>query len=194
MPENVSLNAGKNPFIPTPPLDGQAVAGGSADGKVKDKTAEVVREVVSLIQKTITVTTATKSQSLERIGASGTTGAPVLDDPDNIDAKLADLEKLVAFLQLENDQYQSELAQQRIKNQQGVMDKRHTERLNKIDESIKAAKKAEAAAKAQRALGWLGAIFAVVTAIVLTVATGGLAAGRNASRRPVNGIGIGLAA
>ena len=153
------------------------LAGGSTDGKVKDKTTTLTREISSLAQRTITVLTTNRSQIQQTTGASGTTGVPVLDDPEDPKALLQDLERLVAFLQLDNDQRQSEMARARIENQQGVMDKEHRTRLDKIDESIKAAKKAEKAAKASRILGWLGAIVAVVAAIVVTAVTGGAAAG-----------------
>lgn len=153
------------------------LAGGSNDGKVKDKTSALTREITSLAQRTITVLTTNRSQVQQTTGASGTTGVPVLDDPEDPKALLQDLERLVAFLQLDNDQRQSELARSRIENQQGVMDKEHRTRLDKIDESIKAAKKAEKAAKASRIFGWLGAIVAVIAAIVVTAVTGGAAAG-----------------
>ncbi len=152
------------------------LAGGSNDGKVKDKTSTLVRDVTSLAQKTITVMTSTRPQLQSATGASGSTGVPVLDDPEDPEAILQDLERLVAFLQLDNDEHQSKLARERIETMQATMEKRHTDQLSKIDESIKAAKKAEAAAKASRILGWLGAILAVVTAIVVTVVSGGTAA------------------
>ena len=154
----------------------QNVAGGSSDGKVKDKTQAIVRDVASLIQTTITVTTSTPSQTRETTGASAKTGVPVLDDPEDLKAIQQDLERLVAFLQLDNDQRQSELARSRIDSLQSRIDKQHSDRLGKIDESIKAAKKAEEAAKASRILGWLGALFAVIAAVVVTVVTGGAAA------------------
>ena len=153
------------------------LSGGSNDGKVKDKTATVAREIASIIQRTITVSTAGKSQLQGTSGLQGSSGVPILDDPEDLEALQQDLERLVAFLQMDNDQRQSELARKRIDGQQAVMDKEHQTRLAKIDESIKAARKAEKAAKASRILGWLGAVLAVVTAIVVTVATGGLAAG-----------------
>jgi hypothetical protein len=153
------------------------LAGGTNDGKVKDKTEAVVREVTALAQKAITVSTTGRAQLQDASGASGKTGVPILDDPEDLEAIQQDLERLVAFLQMDNDQRQSELARKRIDGQQAVMDKEHQTRLEKIDESIKAARKAEKAAKASRWLGILGAILAVATAIVLTVATGGVAAG-----------------
>ena len=153
------------------------LAGGTDDGKVKDKTSAVVREVATLVQKAITVSTVSKSQLQSTSGAQGSSGAPILDDPEDLEALQQDLERLVAFLQMDNDQRQSELARKRIDSQQKVMDSEHQNRLAKIDESIKAAKKAEKAAKASRVLGILGAILSVVAAIVVTVATGGVAAG-----------------
>ena len=47
----------------------------------------------------------------------------------------------------------------------------------KIDKSIEEAKKQEKAAKASKFLSWLGAIFACIITTVVTVCTGGLAAG-----------------
>ncbi len=164
--------------IPGTQTDASApLAGGTNDGKVKDKTAAVVREVATLVQKAITVSTAGKSQLQGTSGLVGSSGTPILDDPEDLEALQQDLERLVAFLQMDNDQRQSELARQRIDSQQQVMDTEHKNRLAKIDESIKAAQKAEKAAKASRVLGILGAILAVAAAIVVTVATGGVAAG-----------------
>ena len=153
------------------------LAGGTDDGKVKDKTSAVVREVATLVQNSITVSTVGKSQLQATSGMQGSSGAPILDDPEDLEALQQDLERLVAFLQMDNDQRQSELARKRIDSQQAVMEAEHQNRLGKIDESIKAAKKAEKAAKASRILGILGAILAVVTAVVVTIATGGVAAG-----------------
>ncbi len=170
LPNNLPPNKLTDPFAEI--LDGNPAAA----GKLKEKQSVVVREVVSLIQNTLKVSHTNLAQTRESTGASGTTGAPVLDDPEDETAVLQDLEKLIAYLQLENDEQQAAMAEDRIRNQQDAMDKRHTERLDKIDESIEAAKKAAAASKASRVFGWLGAIFAVVAAVAITVATGGAAA------------------
>lgn len=153
------------------------VAGGSNDGKVKDKTATATATLAAMIQEAVTVTTMTRAQGQQTTGASARTGVPVLDSPEDPKAIQQDLEKLIAFLQMDNDQHQAELARQRIDNQQASMDKVHSDRLSKIEDSIKAARKAEKAAKANRVLGILGAVLAVVTAIVVTAVTGGVAAG-----------------
>ena len=107
------------------------LAGGSTDGKVKDKTTTLTREITSLAQRAITVMTTNRAQAQQTTGASGTTGVPVLDDPEDPKALLQDLERLVAFLQLDNDQRQSELARKRIDSQQKVMDTEHQNRLEK---------------------------------------------------------------
>ena len=175
---DMTIDANSHSRIASTQADASApLAGGTNDGKVKDKTAAVVREVSTLIQKAITVSTTGRAQLQGTSGASGKTGAPILDDPEDLGAIQQDLERLVAFLQMDNDQRQSELARKRIDGQQAVMDKEHKVRLEKIDESIKAARKAEKAAKASRWLGILGAVLAVVTAIVVSVTTGGVAAG-----------------
>lgn len=154
-----------------------SVQGGSSDGQVKDKTNEIVREVTSLMQHTLTVVNKVEANALAKLQAQDGT-IPVLDEvtEDDLLAIQQDLEKLVALLQLDNDEHQSQLAQERLKSLQGVMDKQHLERLEKLAESIAAARKAEQAAAANRVLGWIGAALAILTAVVVTVVTGGAAA------------------
>lgn len=108
---------------------------------------------------------------------SGATGVPVLDNPDDEKALEANLEKLIAFLQLENEEQQTQMAKDRIELQKGKLDVEHEGRMKEIDETIAKMKKAEKAAMASRIFGWLGAIVAVVAAVVLTITTGGAAAG-----------------
>ena len=153
------------------------VDGGSNDGKVKDKATTAASVLATMIQEAVTVTTMTRTQGQQATGASARKDVPRLGDAEDPKVILQDLEKVIAFLQMDNDQHQAELAQKRIAGQQDSMDKLHTDRLHKIDDSIKAALKAEKAAKANRVLGILGAVLAVVTAIVVTAVTGGLAAG-----------------
>ena len=125
-----------NAAMPPDGSDAEKVDDGkSSTSKVKDKNAAVVREVTTLIQDAITVTTTSRSQLKGTSGAQGTSGAPVLDDPEDLEAIQQDLERLVAFLQMDNDQRQTELAQKRIKGQQDVMDKEHQARLEKIREA-----------------------------------------------------------
>ena len=153
------------------------VDGGSNDGKVKDKATTAASVLATMIQEAVTVTTMTRTQGQQTTGVNARKDVPRLGASEDPKALLQDLEKVIAFLQMDNDQHQAELARKRIEGQQGAMDTVHADRLKKIDDSIKAALKAEKAAKANRVLGILGAVLAVVTAIVVTAVTGGLAAG-----------------
>ncbi len=117
--------------------------------------------------------------------ATGATGAartstvsvPELDEVDEAKAAKADLEALIAYLKMETDEKTAETQSKRIDSLKGQLESAHTSQMEKINKSIEEAKKQEAAAKAQKALSWLGAIFAVFVAVVVTVCTGGLAAG-----------------
>ncbi len=155
----------------------QQAGGSNNDGKVKDKATAAAEALVALAQKAVTISTTTRAQGHTATGASGRTGVPILDNPEDPKAIQQDLEKLIAFLQMDNDQHQGELARARIESQQSAMDRVHKDRLSKIDESIKAAEKAAQAAKASRILGWIGVALAFVAAVVVSVATGGVAAG-----------------
>ena len=108
---------------------------------------------------------------------NGATGAPSLDNPDDQKAKEADLAKLIAYLQLDNEERQTEMAKDRIDLQKSSLDVEHKGRMKEIEDSIKKMKDAEKASLASRIFGWIGAVFAVAAAVVLTITTGGAAAG-----------------
>lgn len=108
---------------------------------------------------------------------SGATGAPALDNPGDARNVQANLEKLVAFLQLESEEQQADAAKTRIESQKGRLDAEHKTRMAKIDESIKKIDDAQKSRKVNRLFGWLSAIFSVIVAVVVTAVTGGVAAG-----------------
>jgi len=107
---------------------------------------------------------------------SGSTGVPVLDDPNDAQAKEADLSKLISYLQLDNEERQTQMAKNRIDMQKSNLDTEHKDRMKQINESIQKMKDAEKASKLSRIFGWIGAVLSVVAAVVLTVVTGGTAA------------------
>lgn len=124
----------------------------------------------------------TKSDTAGTAGAAekkttGATNVPALDDPGDAKQVEANLEKLVSYLQLDSEEHQTKLAKDRIEMQQANLDREHSERMEKIDETIEKMKEAERSAKINRIFGWLGAILAVAAAVALTVVTGGAAAG-----------------
>jgi hypothetical protein len=108
---------------------------------------------------------------------SGATGTPALDNPGDAKNVEANLEKLIAFLQLDNEEQQAEMAKDRINNQKARLDTEHKGRMEKINESLEKIDKAEKSRKASRFFSWLGAIFSVIAAVVTTIVTGGVAAG-----------------
>ncbi len=122
----------------------------------------------------VTVTRATGATGAAR---TATVSVPELDAADEAKAAKADLEALIAYLKMETDEKTAETQSKRIDSLKGQLEAAHTSQMEKINKSIEEAKKQEAAAKAQKALSWLGAIFAVFVAVVVTVCTGGLAAG-----------------
>jgi hypothetical protein len=102
---------------------------------------------------------------------------PVLDNPNDAKAKEADLTKLISYLQLDNQERQTQMAKDRIDMQKAGLDTEQKDRMKQIDESIKKMEEAEKAARIGRIFGWIGAFLAIAAAAVLTVVTGGLAAG-----------------
>ncbi len=155
----------------------ETLAGGSNDGKVKDKRSELVGRIGTLVQETVRILTSKPGDNTSVSGVSSPNNSPSLDDPEDAEHMLMDLEKLLADLQAKQDEKQIKLQQKIISSEEKTMSSRHSQQLKKIEESIEAAKKAKTASLLNRIFGWLGAIFAVVTAVVMTVATGGVAAG-----------------
>ena len=109
----------------------------------------------------------------------GATGIPALDDPADLKQLEEDLEKLIAFLQLDEDERQAALAKARIETQKESMEAEHKERGKKIEKSMKEMEKAAQSRLANRIFGWLGAIVAVamaIAAVAFTIVTGGAGA------------------
>ena len=153
----------------------QKLSGGDAE-----KVKEIYKQVVEILSgENVRVarggTTGVDGNPETKTG--GMTGVPVLDNPDDAKAREADLAKLIAFLQLDNEERQTEMARSRIETLKAELDVEHKGRMKEIDDSIKKMKDAEKAAKVSRIFGWIGAVLAVAAAVVLTVVTGGAAAG-----------------
>ena len=153
----------------------QALSGGNAE-----KAKEIYKQVAEILSgESVRVarggTTGVDGNAETKTG--GATNVPVLDNPDDAKAKEADLAKLIAFLQLDNEEHQTEMAKSRIEMQKATLDTEHKGRMKEIDESIKKMKDAEKSALVNRIFGWIGAVLAIAAAAVLTVVTGGLAAG-----------------
>ena len=144
------------------------------------KAKDVVSKALEVLAGANVKITRSDDASATGAGEKKTTGAtnvPVLDNPADAKAKETDLSKLIMYLQLDNEERQTEMAKERIDLNKAGLDTEHKDRMKQIDETVQKMKDAEKAAKISRIFGWIGAVLAVVAAAVLTIATGGMAAG-----------------
>ena len=154
---------------------------GKLTGGDAQKTKEIISEVANILAgdnvRVSRGATTGVDGNKDTSRTSGATSTPSLDNPDDSTAKEANLEKLISYLQLDNEERQTEMAKDRIQLQQNSLDAEHDERMEQIDKSIKKMKESETASTWSRVFGWLGAIVSVIAAVALTVVTGGAAAG-----------------
>ena len=144
------------------------------------KTKEVISKALEVLAgSNLTVSRGTDTSATGNVEkkTTGATNVPVLDNPADPEQIEADLTKLIMYLQLDNEERQTEMAKDRIDLNKAGLDTEHKDRMKHIDETVKKMKDAEKASFFSRLFGWIGAVLAVVAAAVLTVATGGLAAG-----------------
>lgn len=166
-----------NPAIPrqTAKLpDDDALAKGLG---ISEKTAEVVNQALSLLGETGVKIQNTAVRNDTTGTPVGATGAPVLDNPDDKSAKEADLERLIAFLQLANDEKQAEMAQKRIDLLKDSLKSEHEDRAQKIQKSLDDMQAAAESETRNKIFGWIMTGLAIAAAVVACVATGGIAVG-----------------
>ena len=144
------------------------------------KAKEIVSKALEILAGANVKVTRSDDTTASGVGERKTTGAtnvPSLDNPGDAKQLQANLEKLVAYLQLDNEERQTQMAKDRIEIQKDNLETEHKDRMKELEASFKKMDDAEKARMASRIFGWLGAIMAVVAAVVVTVVTGGLAAG-----------------
>ena len=144
------------------------------------KAKEIVSKALEILAGANVKVTRSDDTSATGVGERKTTGAtnvPSLDNPGDAKQLQANLEKLVAYLQLDNEERQTQMAKDRIEIQKDNLETEHKDRMKELEASFKKMDDAEKARKASRVFGWLGAIMAVVAAVVVTAVTGGMAAG-----------------
>ena len=144
---------------------------------ISEKATEIVNQALSLLGVSGVKVTTPPTRTDATGTPNGATGAPVLDNPADEAAVEANLERLIAFLQLDNDERQAQLAQERIETLKNSLKSEHEGRAKKIQKSLDDMDKAAASQKRNRIFGWLMTALAVVAAVVACVATGGLATG-----------------
>ena len=155
---------------------------------LSEKATQAVKEVAAILGNRSVNVTAPAASRNETGTVAGPSGVPVLDNPDDEKAKEADLEKLIAYLQLENSKEQAEAAKARIDSIKGELELEHKDRKAKMDKSLKDMEEAAAARKRNSFFGWLMTGLAILGAVIACVATGGVAVGA------VIGAGIALTA
>ena len=145
---------------------------------LSEKATQTVKEVVSLLGgRNVSVNTTARTDNAETGRPVGATGVPALDNPADIKQLEANLEKLISYLQMDNDERQTQMAKDRIEIQKDTLESERKNRSEKIDKSLKDMDKAAQSRKANKIFGWLMTALAVVAAVVACVATGGLAVG-----------------
>jgi len=155
---------------------------------LSEKATQTIKDVAALLGgRNVSVNTNARVDSTETGRATGATGIPALDNPADIKQLEQNLEKLLSYLQMDNEERQTEMAKERIEIQKDTIDSERKNRSEKIEKSLKDMDKAAQSRKASRVFGWLMTALAVVAAVVACVATGGLALG------PVIGAGIAIA-
>jgi len=141
------------------------------------KSSEVVKDLAAIFSSRSVNVTADVDGTNRTGTAPGATGVPALDNPADVKQLEANLEKLLAYLQLDNEERQAEMAKSRIETQKDTLSAEHKQRKEKINDSLKKMDEAAKSRLINRIFGWIGAIVAVAAAIVTTVITGGAAAG-----------------
>ena len=169
-----NINASRPQIQGTALEQATKLAGDSTNAKAVISKA---MEVLAGANLNVTKADATGAAGTAERKTAGATNVPVLDDPADSKQLEADLAKLIAYLQLDNEERQTQMAKDRIDLNKAGLDNEHEGRLKQIDDSIQKMKDAEKAATISRVFGWIGAILSVVAAAVLTVVTGGAAAG-----------------
>ena len=136
---------------------------------LSEKATQAVKDVAAILSSRSVNVTASTGRT-DGVGtADGATGTPALDSPADPKQVEANLEKLLAYLQLDNEERQAEMAKERIETQKDSMATEHKNRREKIEESLKKMDEAAKSRLANRILGWLGAIVAVAAAVAATV-------------------------
>ena len=155
---------------------------------LSEKATQTVKEIASLLGgRNVSVNTNQRTDGAEAGKPTGATGVPALDNPEDIKQLEANLEKLISYLQMDNDERQTQMAKERIDMQKDALESERNNRSEKIEKSLKDMDKAAESRKASKIFGWLMTALAVIAAVVACVATGGLAVG------PVIGAGIAIA-
>lgn len=170
----MSMTVQNNPVHNQPqvqvPVDPSQVQNQGAADKVAADALSIISGANLMVQDNL------RTDPTKRVANTGKAvdidEVPELDDED-VKAMLAildDLEKLIAELKNDSTEEQIAIAKERIASLRDKLKQQHTERLDKVDQSMKDIDKATDAKKSQERMGILSCVLAVVSAIVAVVA------------------------
>ena len=132
---------------------------------LSDKATETIKNIAALLGgRNVSVNTNPRADGAETGRPTGSTGVPALDNPADIKQLEQNLEKLLSYIQMDNEERQTAMAKERIDMQKDALDAERNNRSEKIEKSLKDMDKAAESRKAS-------------AAVVACVATGGLAVG-----------------
>ena len=175
MAGEVNLNPAQRPTIPVDISAQAEKANGADSAKVKEVVGKAM-EILAGHNLNVTRADTAGADGAAEKKTAGATNVPALDNPNDVEQLEANLEKLISYLQLDNEERQTAMAKDRIELQKSSLDKEHDGRMKEINESVKKMQDAEKSSKISRIFGWIGAILSVVAAVALTVVSGGTAA------------------
>ena len=141
------------------------------------KSAEVINQAMNILSQSGIKIQNTAVRSDATGTPTGATGIPTLDDPADAKAYELNLEKLISYIQLDNEERQTEMARDRIETYKNELSAEHETRNKNIQKTLKDMEKAAASQRRNSIFGWIMTALAVVAAVVACVATGGLATG-----------------
>ena len=145
---------------------------------LSDKATQAVKDIAAILGgRNVSVNTNARVENGETGRATGATNVPALDNPADIKQLEENLEKLIAYLQMDNEERQAQMAKDRINLQKDALETERKGRSEKIEKSLKDMDKAAESRKASKIFGWIMTALAVVAAVVACIATGGLAVG-----------------
>ena len=171
----IEVNTGNAPKLSQAMYESLSKTSGADSTELKEVVGKAM-EVLAGANLSVTRSDATGAAGTAERKTTGSTNVPALDNPGDAKQLQANLEKLVAYLQLDNEERQTQMAKDRIEIQKDNLETEHKDRMKELEASFKKMDDAEKARMASRVFGWLGAVLAVVAAVVVTVVTGGAAA------------------
>ena len=175
MAGDINIGAATKPTTNADIYAQAAKATGTDAAKIKEITSKAM-EILAGSNVKVTRSDSTGVDGAAEKKTTGATNVPALDNPADEKQVEANLEKLMAYLMMDNEERQTEMAKERINIQKSNLESEHKNRMEKLEETLKKMDDAYKASKASRVLSWLGAILAVVTAVVISVVSFGTAA------------------